>query len=62
MPERAFGIRVFSATRARDRQVLGETITDWIRSNPSYAIFDRVVMQSSDSQFHCVTIVLLYHY
>jgi hypothetical protein len=28
------GLRVFSATRARDRHVLGETIPRWIADHP----------------------------
>ena len=56
------GVRVFSATKAKDRHNLGETITDWIRAHPEARIYDKVVLQSSDSEFHCVTIVLLFHY
>jgi hypothetical protein len=56
------GVRLFSATKARDREVVGELITEWIRSNPQYQPFDKVVLQSSDAEFHCLTIVLLFHY
>ena len=54
------GVKVFSATKARDRELLGETITDWIRTHPEYEIFDNVVTQSSDAEFHCLAITLLY--
>ncbi len=54
------GVKVFSATRARDREELGEVITRWLRSNPTFQIVDKVVTQSSDREFHCLTITLFY--
>ena len=54
------GVRVFSATKAKDREELGETISRWLRSNADLDIVDRVVIQSSDNEFHCLTIVLFY--
>ncbi|HEY0253802.1 MAG TPA: hypothetical protein VGC41_19865 [Kofleriaceae bacterium] len=60
--QRLLGIKVFSATKARDRESLGERITDWIRSNPDIAIIDKVITQSSDAEFHCLAITLIYNY
>ncbi len=54
------GVKVFSATRAKDREELGEVITRWLRSNPNLTIVDKVVTQSSDREFHCLTITLFY--
>lgn len=54
------GLRVFSATRARDREVLGEVITDWIKAHPECELIDKVVLQSSDSEFHCLSITLVF--
>jgi hypothetical protein len=54
------GVKVFSATKAKEREELGETITRWLRSNADLEIVDRVVTQSSDDEFHCLTIVLFY--
>ncbi len=54
------GVKVFSATKAREREELGETITRWLRSNAGLEVVDRVVTQSSDDEFHCLTIVLFY--
>ena len=54
------GVKVFSATKAREREELGETVTRWIRSNTGLEIVDRVVTQSSDDEFHCLTIVIFY--
>lgn len=53
------GVKVFAATKYADRALLGEVVTDWLASNP-VEIIDKVVTQSSDSEFHCVTITLFY--
>jgi hypothetical protein len=53
-------VKVFSATKAREREELGETVTRWLRSNGDVEVVDRVVTQSSDNEFHCLTIVLFY--
>jgi len=54
------GIKVFATTLARDRQVMGEDITAWIAEHSDIEIVDKVVTQSSDREFHCVTITLFY--
>lgn len=54
------GVKVFSTTLARDRETMGETITKWLRENPGVEVVDRVVTQSSDKEFHCLTITLFY--
>ncbi len=54
------GVKVFSATKAKEREELGESVTRWIRSNGDLEIVDRVVSQSSDDEFHCLTIVLFF--
>jgi hypothetical protein len=54
------GVKVFSATKARERDELGETVTRWMRSNTELEIVDRTVTQSSDDEFHCITIILFY--
>lgn len=55
------GVKVFSATKAREREFLGETITDWIRQHPEYEIVEKIVTQSSDSEFHCLAITIFYN-
>ena len=63
MPGAPFtGVKVFSTTLARDRETMGETITKWVRENPGLEIVDRVVTQSSDKEFHCLTITLFYRH
>jgi hypothetical protein len=53
-------IKVFSTTLARDREVMGENITRWLKENPDIEIVDRSVTQSSDKEFHCLTITIFY--
>jgi hypothetical protein len=54
------GVKVFSTTLARDREMMGENITKWLVANPSAEIVDKVVTQSSDKEFHCLTVTLFY--
>ena len=54
------GVKVFSATKAREREDLGESITRWLRANPGVRIVDKVVTQSSDREFHCLSITLFF--
>jgi hypothetical protein len=53
-------VKVFSATKAREREELGEHITRWIRENPNAHIIDKIVTQSSDREFHCLTITIFF--
>jgi len=54
------GVKVFTATKAREREELGEVITAWIAEHGDLKVVDRVVTQSSDNEFHCLTITLFY--
>jgi hypothetical protein len=54
------GLKVFSTTLARDREAMGDNITRWLRENPQLEIVDKIVTQSSDKEFHCLTITLFY--
>lgn len=56
----AISVKVFTATKPLDRANLGDAITGWLRENPSVRVVDKVVTQSSDMRFHCLTITLLY--
>ncbi len=55
------GVKVFSATKYRDREALGSVVTEWLRQHTSIKLVDRSVLQSSDREFHCLSIVLWYH-
>lgn len=50
-------VKVFIATKAKDRDVIGEKVTEFLRSYNG-TVVDRTITQSSDSRFHCFTITL----
>ncbi len=61
MPLRPFtGVKVFSTTLARDRDGLSDRITSWLRERPGIEVVDKVVTQSSDKEFHCLSITFFY--
>ena len=53
-------VKVFSATTATDRESLGERVSQWLRDHRAFEVVDRVVTQSSDDAYHCITITLFY--
>lgn len=54
------GVKVFSCTMAKERDLLGEKVTEWLRANPALELVETVVRQSSDSEFHCLSITVFY--
>jgi hypothetical protein len=54
------GIMVFTATKAKEREGLGDRVTEWIRAVPPKEILDLKVTQSSDEEFHCLTITVFF--
>lgn len=54
------GVKVFSATKARDREHLGDRVTEWLESNKGVNVVDTVVTQSSDKEFHCLSITVFF--
>ena len=56
----SMGAKVFTATKAKDREELGEMVTRWLRANPDARVTDKIVTQSSDSEFHCLSITIFY--
>lgn len=54
------GVKVFSATKAKEREELSENVTRWLKSNSDLEIVDKVVRQSSDNEFHCFSLLLFY--
>ena len=53
-------MKVFSTTLARDREVMGESIGRWLAQHPELELVAKNVTQSSDSEFHCLSITLFY--
>jgi hypothetical protein len=56
------GVKVFSATKAREREELGEIITKWLADHPELTVTEQIVTQSSDNEFHCLTVTIFYKY
>ena len=53
-------VKVFAATKFTDRAVLGEVVTEWIASHPAHQVTEIVVRQSSDAEFHCLSLIVFY--
>ena len=57
------GVKVFSATKRNEREALGETVTEWLQQNRGkIEVVDKIVTQSSDSEYHCLAITLFYNH
>jgi hypothetical protein len=54
------GVKIFSATLAEKRASLGDAVTRWLNANPQLEVVDKVVTQSSDEGFHCLSFVLFF--
>jgi hypothetical protein len=52
-------VKVFSATKARDRESLGERVTTWLQAHPHADVLSAAIRLSSDREFHCLSIVLI---
>jgi hypothetical protein len=51
-------VKVFSATKSRDRESLGDRMSAWLAANPTVEVLRTSVSQSSDAGFHCLSFVL----
>jgi hypothetical protein len=54
------GVKVFTTTLARDREAMGDHISRWLTDNPDLEVVDKLVTQSSDREFHCLSITFFY--
>ncbi len=55
------GCKVFSATRSMEREELADRINDWLaRNRETLEIVDVCARQSSDREFHCVSLIFFY--
>lgn len=57
------GVKVFAATMHADREQLGPRVTAWLegkQKNDQFKLIDKIVTQSSDRNFHCISITLFY--
>jgi len=53
-------VRVFTATKAKEREGLGYMVSRWLEENPNVKVRNTSVTQSSDNEFHCLTIIVFY--
>lgn len=60
MKASSVGVKVFSATKAKEREELGEKVTAWLLEQGSPEILDTHINQSSDSDYHCLSITVVY--
>ena len=55
------GIKVFAATKQKEREELGDTATRWLNErHDQIEIVDKAVRQSSDNEYHCISLTLFY--
>ena len=54
-------VKVFSATKANERVELGTKMSAWLSEN-DVEVVDTGVRQSSDNQFHCLSIVVFFRH
>jgi len=52
-------VKVFAATKQRDREELGDRVAAWVNANSQLEVLQVVVSLSSDRKFHCLSMVLL---
>jgi len=51
-------MKVFSTTLQRDRDVMGERISQWLKDHPELTPVETQVTQTSDREYHCLTVTL----
>ena len=52
-------VKVFSYSKHNERNAMGEQITRWLNQKPR-TVTNVVVKQSSDSEYHCISIIYFY--
>jgi hypothetical protein len=52
-------VKVFSVTKAKDRESIGDRVTEWIAAHRDIRILRTFVALSSDLKYHCLSIVIL---
>ncbi|MEE2643892.1 MAG: hypothetical protein VYD19_03060 [Myxococcota bacterium] len=54
-------VEVFCATKAKERVSLGATLSRWLEERRGeIEVVDTVVRQSSDHQYHCLSVLVFY--
>ena len=52
-------VKVFSATKRKDRDRLDELATDWLRDHQNFDRMTAHVTLSSDLEYHCLSITFM---
>jgi hypothetical protein len=52
-------VKVFSATKRKDREHLDELATEWLRDHQDFDRLTANVTLSSDLEYHCLSIVFM---
>jgi len=54
-------VKVFSTTKPKDRDGLGERVTAWLRDHPGVTILHTDIRLTSDRRYHCFSMLLFGH-
>lgn len=54
------GVKVFSASKAEEREFLGERVTSWLAEHSHLEVRKIQTLQSSDKAFHCISVIVFY--
>lgn len=54
------GLKVVSVTTPKRRAQLGDELTAWLHAHPDRRPVHVIVRQSSDSRYHCVSILVFW--
>ena len=54
------GVKIFSASKAEERELLGERVTSWLSEHSHLEVRKIQTLQSSDKAFHCISVVVFY--
>jgi hypothetical protein len=52
-------VKVFSATKRKDRDRMDEVATEWLQSHQSFDRLTAQVTLSSDLEYHCLTLTFM---
>jgi hypothetical protein len=54
------GVKVFSTTHNRERETLGERVTEWTSWQREVEVIAMTSLQSSGASYHCFSIVVFF--
>lgn len=54
------GLKVVSVTTPSRRAHLSDEVTTWLQAHPDRRLVDVIVRQSSDTHYHCISILIFW--